>query len=81
MSINHNLTIEELAEVFRELSFSEREKLVSLLPKKWFENSKIDLNKTQKKALDIASEKENEGRAVFHTWEEVENYVKQRPND
>lgn len=77
MSANHNYTIEQLAEAFQELSISERAKLASLLPENWFENSN-ELSEIQKKALDCASEKENEGRAVFHTWEEVENYVKHR---
>ena len=78
MSMIHNLTIEQLAEAFQKLSISERAKLVDLLPENWFENSN-ELSEIQKQALDFASEKENEGRAVFHTWEEVENYVKNRP--
>ncbi|WP_310993523.1 hypothetical protein [Aequorivita marina] len=78
MSVNQNYTIEQLAEAFQELSISERAKLVSLLPENWFE-SLNELTEIQKKALNFASEKENEGRAVFHTWEEVESYVKNRP--
>lgn len=78
MSMIHNLSIEQLAEAFQKLSISERAKLVDLLPENWFENSN-ELSEIQKQALDFASEKENEGRAVFHTWEEVENYVKNRP--
>jgi hypothetical protein len=76
----HNLTIEQLAEAFQELSFSERAKLAALLPENWFENSN-KLTEIQKQALDFASEKENQGRAIFHTWDEVERYVKQRPNE
>jgi hypothetical protein len=78
MSAIHNYTIEQLAEAFRELTISERTKLAALLPENWFESSN-ELTKIQKQALDFASEKENTGRAVFHTWEEVENYVKNRP--
>ncbi|QAA82360.1 hypothetical protein EI546_11810 [Aequorivita sp. H23M31] len=77
MSMIHNLTIEQLAEAFQKLSISERAKLVDLLPENWFENSN-ELSEIQKQALDYASEKEDEGRAVFHTWEDVENYVKNR---
>lgn len=73
-----NLTIEQLAKAFQELSISERAKLVELLPENWFEKSN-ELSEIQKQALDYASEKEDEGRAVFHTWDEVENYVKNRP--
>ena len=80
MATTHNLTIEQLAEAFQKLSISERVKLALLLPEDWLENSK-ELTQNQKKALDFASEKENEGRAVFHTWEEVENYVIHRPNE
>lgn len=77
MATTNNFTVEQLAEAFQELSISERVKLASLLPKNWFKNSN-ELTEVQKQALDFASEKENEGRAVFHTWEEVENYVKNR---
>lgn len=76
MDTSHHFTVEELAEAFQELSISERAKLASLLPENWFEKNSNELNETQKQALDFASEKENDGRAVFHTWEEVENYVK-----
>ncbi len=72
-----NLTVEQLAKAFQELSFSERAKLAALLPENWFVTSN-ELTEIQKQALDLASEKENEGRAVFHTWYEVENYVKHR---
>ena len=75
-----NLTIEQLAKAFQELSFSERAKLAALLPENWFETPN-ELIEIQKQALDFASEKENEGRAVFHTWDEVEHYVKHRPNE
>ncbi len=78
MATTNNFTVEQLAEAFRELSISERAKLVSLLPENWFENSN-ELTEIQKQALDFASEKEKEGRVVFHTWDEVENYVKNRP--
>ncbi len=77
MSTTNNFTVEQLAEAFQELSISERAKLASLLPENWFKNSN-DLTEIQKQALDFASKKENDGRAVFHTWEEVENYVKHR---
>lgn len=77
MATTQNLTIEELAKAFRVLSISERTKLAALLPENWFESSN-ELTEIQKQALDFASEKENEGRAVFHTWDEVENYVKHR---
>lgn len=80
MATTQNLTIEQLAKAFRELSISERTKLAELLPENWFEKTN-ELPETQKQALDFASEKENEGRAVFHTWEEVENYVKHRTDE
>lgn len=76
MSAKDPITVEELAEAFQELSFPERVKLVSLLPENWFGKIPTKLDKAEKKALDIASEKENEGRAIFHSWEEVEEYVK-----
>jgi len=78
MSTTHNYTIEQLAEAFQELSIFERAKLASLLPENWFENAN-ELSEIQKQALDFASEKETAGRAVFHTWEEVESYVKHHP--
>ncbi len=78
MATTNNFTVEQLAEAFQELSISDRAKLASLLPENWFENSN-ELTENQKQALDFALEKENEGRAVFHTWDEVENYVKNRP--
>lgn len=68
MASTNNFTVEQLAEAFQELNISERAKLASLLPENWFENSS-ELTEIQKKALDFASEKESEGRAVFHTWE------------
>lgn len=71
MATTQNLAVEQLAKAFRELSISERTKLDELLPEYWFESS-IELSQIQKQALDFASEKENEGRAVFHTWDEVE---------
>ncbi|MDN3723154.1 hypothetical protein QRD02_02065 [Aequorivita sp. SDUM287046] len=77
MSTTNNFTVEQLAEAFQELTISERAQLASLLPENWFKNSN-DLSEIQKQALDLASEKENEGKALFHTWEEVENYVKHR---
>ncbi|MGO3184288.1 MAG: hypothetical protein ACTIJ9_15785 [Aequorivita sp.] len=80
MATTQNLTVEQLAKAFRELKISERTKLASLLPEDWFENSS-ELSVIQKKALDFASEKENEGRAVFHTWDEVESYVKHRTDE
>ena len=80
MSTMHNLTIEQLAEAFQELSIPKRARLAALLPENWFENSS-ELTEIQKQALDFASEKENEGRTVFHTWDEIENYVKDRPNE
>ena len=80
MSTTHNFTIEQLAEAFRQLSISERVRLASLLPENWFETTE-ELTQNQKQALDSASEKENEGRAVFHTWGEVENYVRHRSNE
>ena len=80
MATSQNLTIEQLAKAFRELSISERNKLAELLPENWFEKTN-EFTETQKQALDSASEKENEGRAVFHTWEEVENYVKHRADE
>jgi len=72
MASTNNFTVEQLAAAFQELNISERAKLASLLPENWFKNSN-ELTENQKKALDFASEKESEGRAVFHTWEEVEN--------
>tara|TARA_R110002050_G_scaffold287822_1_gene439228 strand:+ start:864 stop:1106 length:243 start_codon:yes stop_codon:yes gene_type:complete len=80
MSSSHNFTIEQLAEAFQELSFPERAKLAALLPENWFENSN-ELSNPQKQALDLALDKENNGRALFHTWDEVENYVINRPNE
>ncbi|MCG2419964.1 hypothetical protein K8089_13120 [Aequorivita sp. F47161] len=80
MATTQNLSIEQLAEAFQELSISERAKLAALLPEDWFEN-RSELSEIQKQALDFASEKENQGREVFHTWDEVENYVKHRPNE
>lgn len=77
MASTNNFTVEQLAEAFQKLSISERAKLASLLPENWFVNSN-ELTEIQQQALDFASEKEDEGRAVFHTWEEVENYVKNR---
>lgn len=80
MGTTQNITIEQLAAAFQELSISERAKLAALLPENWFENS-TELNEIPKQALDFASEKEIEGRVVFHTCDDVENYIKHRHNE
>ena len=71
MATTQNITIQQLAKAFKELSISERTNFAEFLPENWFENSK-ELTQIQKQALDFASEKANEGGAVFHTWDVVE---------
>ncbi|MCZ4317753.1 hypothetical protein O4H26_02005 [Aequorivita viscosa] len=51
MATTPNLSIEQLAEAFQELSISERAKLAALLPEDWFEN-RSELSEIQKQALD-----------------------------
>jgi len=78
MAITQNNTPEQLAESFRRLSGDEKLKLIELLPKDWFETASYALTDTQKKALDYALEKEANGASVFHEWEDVKSYIKEK---
>ncbi len=78
MSTIPNITVEQLAKAFEELSLNEKTELLNLLPEDWFGIKDYKLSNNQKKALDLATEKETNGNAVFHTWENVEKFVKNR---
>lgn len=70
MGTTQNITNEQLAAAFQELSISERAKLAALLPENWFENS-TELNEIQKQALDFASEKEIEFFILAMMWKTI----------
>ncbi|MCM5663223.1 hypothetical protein [Galbibacter mesophilus] len=73
-----NITVEQLAEAFQNLSLQEKIKLFKLLPEDWFNSSEHSLTLSQKKALDNATKKELNGDANFVGWDEVKSYVKNR---
>lgn len=75
-----NLTVEQLAQAFKELPINEKVKLLNLLPQEWFESKDYKLTIEQKEALDYATQKEAKGKSVFHSWTEVENFVRTRHN-
>lgn len=70
-----NITVAQLAKAFEELSLKEKTELFNLLPEDWFGIKDYKLTNAQKKALDLAKEKEAMGDAVFHSWENVEKFV------
>lgn len=72
------ITVEQLAKAFEELSLNEKTELLNLLPEDWFGIKDYKISDNQKKALDLATEKETNGNAVFHSWENVEKFVKNR---
>jgi len=78
MDTNSNISVENLAKLIEDLSVSEKAKLFSLLSGDWFETNDTPLNKFQKKALDDATEKEQKGKSVFHSWEDTKNFVRNR---
>ena len=75
-----NLTVEQLAQVFKELPIKKKMKLLNLLPEEWFESKDYKLTDEQKEALDFATQKEAEGKSVFHSWSDVKSYVRNRSN-
>lgn len=75
-----NLTVEQLAQVFKELPIKKKLKLLNLLPEEWFESKNYKLTSQQKEALDLATQKEAEGKSVFHPWSDVESFVRGRNN-
>ena len=80
MATLQNLTVEQLAQAFKKLSIKEKVKLLNLLPEEWFDTSSYNLTNEQKEALDNATQKEANDEAIFHSWSEVEHYVKTRNN-
>ena len=80
MATLQNLTIEQLAQAFKELSIKEKVKLLNLLPEEWFDTNTYNLTKQQKEALDSATQKEANNEALFHSWSDVEHYVRTRNN-
>jgi len=79
MDTLQNISVEQLAKAFQELTISEKEKLVSLLPSQWFKESGLQLDEEKMQALDYAEEKELRGNAVFESFADVKKYVKHRP--
>lgn len=75
-----HLSVEQLAQAFKELPIKEKMKLLNLLPEEWFEIKDYKLSKLQKIALDKATEKEEAGKSVFHSWSDVEHFVRTRNN-
>ena len=73
-----NITIEQLAQAFKSLSLSEKAELFDLLPEDWFITKHYELGDAQKEALDKAAEKKAKGNAVFHSWEDVEKFVRNK---
>ena len=66
-----NITVEQLAKAFEELSLNEKTELLNLLPEDWFGIKNYELSDNQKKALDIAAEKEKMAMRYFihgKTW-------------
>ncbi|MFV0566463.1 MAG: hypothetical protein ACK5NB_11605 [Flavobacteriaceae bacterium] len=80
MATTQNLSVEQLAQAFKNLSLKEKIKLLGLLPEEWFEAKEHALTEQQKVALDQAEIKEANGESVFHTWRDVELYVRNRNN-
>jgi hypothetical protein len=78
MATTRNITVEQLAKAFEELSSNEKIEFLNLLPDDWFGIKGYILSDNQKKALDHADEKEKNGKAIFHSWENVEKFVKNR---
>ena len=78
MASTPNITVEQLAKAFEELSLKEKTQLFNLLPEDWFGIKDYKLSDAQKKALDLSTEKEVKGDAVFHSWENVKEFVKNR---
>lgn len=78
MATTPNITVEQLAKAFGELSLKEKIELLNLLPEDWFGIKEYHLSDNQKKALDHAAKKERNGQAIFHTLENVEKFVKNR---
>lgn len=66
-----NLTVEQLAQAFKELPIKEKIKFLNLLPEEWFESKDYKLTIKQKEA---------EGKSIFNTWTEVEHFVRTRNN-
>lgn len=75
-----NLTVEQLAQAFKDLSLKEKTRLLNLLPEEWFGAKGFNLSKEQEAALDLATQKEADGNSVFHSWSEVEHFVRTRNN-
>lgn len=75
-----DLTVEQLAQAFKNLPLKEKIKLFKLLPDEWFESKDYKLTTEQKEALDFATQKEAKGKSIFHSWTEVENFVRTRHN-
>ncbi|GGG33523.1 hypothetical protein [Bizionia arctica] len=80
MATTPNLTVEQLAQAFKELPVKEKIKLLNLLPEEWFESKTHKLTEKQKEVLDVATQKEVEGKSVFNSWTDVEHYVRTRNN-
>ncbi len=78
MATTNNLTVEQLAQAFKELSIKEKIKLFNLLPDEWFTSEEHKLTKLQKAALDSALQKEAEGKSTFHSWSDVDHFVRSR---
>lgn len=80
MATTPNLTIEQLAQALKELPVKEKKRLFNLLPEEWFVTKEYKLTKAQKTALDQSLVKESEGKSVFHSWSDVETFVRSRNN-
>ncbi|WP_430907464.1 hypothetical protein [Maribacter sp. 2-571] len=78
MAKTPNITVAQLAKAFEELSLKEKTQLFNLLPEDWFGIKDYKLTDAQKRVLDISTEKEVKGDAVFHSWESVKKFAKNR---
>ncbi|EIJ38581.1 hypothetical protein JoomaDRAFT_1569 [Galbibacter orientalis DSM 19592] len=80
MATTSNLTVEQLAQALKELSNKEKIKLLNLLPEGWFDKKEHEFTKQQKANLDKALAKEDKGESRFHSWSEIESYVRNPDN-
>lgn len=76
MDTTSHLSPEQLVAEIKKLSLKKRHEFMQLLPHDWLHNEATSPTNSEKHQLNLALEKEAEGKAVFHTWEEVEAYVK-----
>jgi hypothetical protein len=63
MPLNLNISIEQLAESFKKLSYSDRARLKTLLGEEWFEFKSDEETKTIQELLKISQKQHLEGKS------------------